>query len=315
MVTVLMRDQLWSRWIPPCSVFHGWMGQSLASFRAAKQQGAATLLENAGRHPGDFHKASLEECDRFNIKKSERSPVLPRALIERMEREYEICDRIAVPSVLAHTSFAKFGLGHKTVVVSTGVNTAFFSPREQLEHRPLFRACFAGRVELAKGAGYLLLAWKRLGLRNAELVLAGEVRPEMNGLLQSHADGSIRVTGPLPAAKLVDLYRESDVFVFPSVNEGLAQVLLEAMAVGLPVVASDMSGAADCVTQGQEGFIVPARDIDRLAEAILWCCQHREELRLMGRAARAKIESQFTLNHYNQRMITLYRTLPERKTA
>jgi glycosyltransferase involved in cell wall biosynthesis len=89
----------------------------------------------------------------------------------------------------------------------------------------------------------------------------------------------------------------------------LAQVLLETMASGLPVVATDLSGAGDCVTEGVEGFLTPARDVPRIAEAILWCYEHREETRAMGRAARARIESQFTLSHYNERMIALYRSV------
>ncbi len=310
MVTVVMRDEVWSRWIPPCSVFHGWMGQSLASLAAAKRQGARTLLENAGRHPGHFHKAPMEECERFKIKPSQYSPLLPTALIHRMQREYELCDRIVVPSNLAHDSFAEFGLADKATVVFTGVDQQFFSPRpRQTEKQPrrLFRVCFAGRVELSKGAGYLLQAWKRLGLVNAELLLAGEVRPEMTELLEAHADSSVRTLGFLTMQKLVELYRDSDLFVFPSVNEGLAQVLLEAMATGLPVVASELSGACDCVSEGKEGFIVPARNADKTAEAIQWCYDHRDETRAMGRAARARIESQFTLDHYNQRMIALYR--------
>jgi alpha-maltose-1-phosphate synthase len=314
MVTVLLKDQLWSRWIPPCSIFHGWMGQSLASLGVAKRLGAATLLENPGRHPGHFHKASLEECDRFSIKKSELSPLLPMALIHRMEREYEICDRIVVPSTLAHGSFAEFGYADKAVVVFPGVDDQFFSPRPHQGRQELFRVCFAGRVELAKGVGYLLQAWKRLALSNAELILAGEVRPEMHALLQTHADSSVRKTGFLPARELLKFYRKSDLFVLPSVNEGLAQVLLEAMACGLPVLATELSGAKDCATEGMEGFIVPARDVDRMAETIQWCYQHREETRAMGRAARAKIESQFTLNHYNQRMIALYKGLASATT-
>jgi glycosyltransferase involved in cell wall biosynthesis len=309
MLTVLLQEQLCSPWIPPCDVFHGWMGQSLASLPLAKAQGASTLIENAGRHPGDFHRAPDEECDRFNIRKSERSPLLPIALVRRMEREYELSDRIVVPSTVAHGSFAKFGYAAKAVAVFPGVDEQFFSPLSQPARRTKFRVCFTGRVELAKGAGYLLQAWKQLRLPNAELVLAGEIRPEMRGLLATYADTSVRMAGFLPASELLRHYRESDLFVFPSVNEGLAQVLLETMASGLPVVATDLSGAGDCVTEGVEGFLTPARDVPRIAEAILWCYEHREETRAMGQAARARIESQFTLSHYNQRMIALYRSV------
>ena len=88
-----------------------------------------------------------------------------------------------------------------------------------------------------------------------------------------------------------------------------AQVLLEAMASGLAVVATDRTGANDCMTDGKEGRIVPARDAEALAEAILFCYRHPDETRAMGRAARERIESQFTLEHYNQRVIALYQSL------
>jgi glycosyltransferase involved in cell wall biosynthesis len=307
MLKVLLADHLQSRWVPECSVFHGWMGQSLASMRVAKEKEAATLVENVGRHPRHFYKASWEECDRFNIPAKDRSPLLPEALIRRMEREYEICDAIAVPSKIAHASFAEFEYEKKAIVVLPGVDAEFFSPRAKSESRTLFRVCFAGRVELAKGAGYLLQAWKKLALPNAELVLAGEVRPEMKELLRTQADSSVRVAGVLTAAELAEVHRSSDVFAFPSVNEGLAMVLLEAMASGLAVVASELSGAADCVSEGKEGFVTPARDVDRLVEAIRWCYEHREETRAMGFASRARVEREFTLEHYNQRMIAVYR--------
>ena len=309
MVTAVLADHFWSRWIPPCTIFHGWMGNSLATLQVAKRQGALTLIENAGRHPQHWHQATLEEYDRFQIAPNQRRPLLSPRMIRRQEREYELCDRVAVPSTLAHRSFAEFGLAHKAVVVLLGADTQLFSPQPRREPPRLFRACFVGRIELAKGIGYLLQAWKRLALPNAELVLVGEVKPEMNSLLRSHADSTVRMTGVLPHKEVAAQYRDSDIFVMPSVNEGLAQVMLEAMASGLPVVASDLSGADDCITEGKEGFIVPARNVDRLAEVILWCYQHRDEIRAMGLAARARIESQFTLDHYNQRQIALYRSL------
>jgi glycosyltransferase involved in cell wall biosynthesis len=83
------------------------------------------------------------------------------------------------------------------------------------------------------------------------------------------------------------------------------------MASGLAVVATDQTGANDCMTDDKEGRIVPARDVDALAEAILWCYQHHEETRAMGKAARERIDCQFTLEHYNQRVIALYRSLAD----
>src|ERR1700691_6298805 len=309
MVAAVLSDQLWSRCIPPCTIFHGWMGNSLATLQVAKRQGDLTLIENAGRHPQHWHQATLEEYDRFQIAPNQRRPLLSPRMIRRQEREYELCDRVAVPSTLAHRSFAEFGLAHKAVVVLLGADTQLFSPQPRREPPRLFRACFVGRIELAKGIGYLLQAWKRLALPNAELVLVGEVKPEMNSLLRSHADSTVRMTGVLPHKGVAAHYRDADIFVLPSVNEGLAQVMLEAMASGLPVVASDLSGADDCITEGKEGFIVPARNVDRPAAVTLWCYQHRDEIRAMGLAARARIESQFTLDHYNHRQIALYRSL------
>jgi alpha-maltose-1-phosphate synthase len=309
MASVLLTDHYWSKWIPPCNIFHGWMGLSVSCIKAAKRQGAVALLENPGRHPRHWHQAGVEECKRFGINPRERSTTLPRSLIRRITREYELCDRIVVPSNVSYRSFAEFGLENKVAVVPTGVDTEFFRPAPAKEIGSKFQVLFVGRVELAKGAGYLLQAWKRLALPNAELVMVGSVKPEMNSLLPQYADGSVRMTGILPPAALAEMYREASVFAFPSVNEGLAQVLLEAMASGLPLVASDYSGADNLITEGKEGFIVPARDVDRLADTILWCYQHREETAAMGRAARAKIESEFTLEHYNQRQIALYRSV------
>jgi len=308
MFSALLSDYFWSRRIPPCTIYHGWSGCE-PCLLAAKRLGAITLVENPARHPRHWHLAGVEECKRFGVAPRDHSVPLSSRLIHRMLREFELCDRIIVPSSLSYRSFEECGLADKTVVVTTAVDTESFTPQPRPEHRPLFRACFVGRVEMAKGVGYLLQAWKKLALANAELVLVGAVKPEMNSLLRTHADSTVRLTGSVPAQEVARLYRESDLFVFPSVNEGFAQVLMEAMASGLAVVASDYSGATDCVSDGKEGFIVPVRDVDRLAEAIWWCYQHPDETRAMGLAARARIEGHFTLDHYSQRQIALYRKL------
>ena len=307
--TVWLADRLLANWIVPSRIFHGCTALCLASSRAAKRLGAITLVEHAACHPSEWKKVEEEECRRFGVKSGDGSGNHSEKLLRRTEREFEECDRIVVPSAVARQSFSEFGYGKKTVVVPTGVDIEFFCPGPVAAEPPTFRVCYVGRVEFAKGVGYLLQAWKRLGLPRAELVLVGEVKPQMETMLRDYADCGIRLAGVLPPREVARCYRESSLFVLPSPFEGLAQVLLEAMASGLAVVATDRTGANDCMTGGKEGWIVPARNVDALAEAILWCHQHPEETWAMGKAARARIEGEFTLNDYNQRVMALYRDL------
>jgi glycosyltransferase involved in cell wall biosynthesis len=237
--------------------------------------------------------------------------VLPSLLIWRLEREYERCDYIIVPSSIARQSFAAAGLFEKAIVVHAGVDHHFFTPPAVFEPQALFRVCYVGRVELTKGVPYLLQAWKQVDLANAELLLVGEIAPEMNSVIQKYALPNVRFSGTLPASRVAECYRTSHLFAFPSVNEGLARVLFEAMASGLPVVATDKSGAEDLITQAVDGTIVPARNPAALAAAILWHYHNPQASAAMGKAARVKVEQQFTLAHYAERMIDVYRSVAE----
>jgi glycosyltransferase involved in cell wall biosynthesis len=318
-LNVWLTDRLLANWIAPSTIFHGRTASCLASLGAAKRQGMVTLVEAASRHPRHWKQTDLEECRRLGVNSRDGSGNPSEMLLRRRDREFDLCDRIVVPSTVARQSFAEMGYGGKTEVVPIGVDIDVFfpkrvNPRSGATAAPVFRACYVGRIEPAKGVGYLLQAWKRLALPRAELVLAGEAMPAMNSWLKGFSDCNVRLAGFLSPYEVAQCYRDSNLFVLPSPNEGLAMVLLEAMASGLPAVATDMTGAVDCVENGKEGLIVPARDVDALADAILWCYQHPDESRAMGLAARARIESHFTLDHYNQRQIALYRSLAPKHT-
>jgi glycosyltransferase involved in cell wall biosynthesis len=223
-----------------------------------------------------------------------------------------MADAILVPSQVARRSFERAGYAERTIVVNAGVDHDFFSPPLKAAPRDIFRVCYAGRVELLKGLPYLLRAWNQLGLTQAELVLIGEVAPEMHRIIKQEATSNVRFVGFLPPSELVDWYRASHLFVFPSVNEGLARVIFEAMSSGLPLVATERSGAEDCITEGIEGNVVPARNVGALAEAILWHYRNPEASAAMGSAARSKIERQFTLPHYVERVLGIYRTAADK---
>ena len=304
-------DRLASRWVPPATIFHGWTGNCLASIKQARKHGSIIMIEQATRHPTSWQEAVLQECETFGVRPRDCRAYLLAPLIGRMEREFQLADAILVPSTATRATFEKAGYAEQTIVVNACVDHRFFSPPSQPASREIFRVCFAGRVELLKGLPYLLQAWKQLALPKAELVLIGEVAPEMHRFLKQWALPNTHVVGQLPRTELAKWYRASHLFVFPSVNEGLARVLFEAMACGLPMIATERSGAEDCITQGAEGNVVPARSVDALTEAILWHYANPEASAAMGRAARSRIEREFTLPHYVDRVMRIYRDAVE----
>jgi glycosyltransferase involved in cell wall biosynthesis len=306
--TSWLAGRIAARWLPREGIFHGLPGLALPSLQA-RGGDFNSLIENATLHPRHWQREVLYECALFGVKPDACAAVLPPTLIRRLEREYELCDAIVVPSTTARRSFEEFGLANKALLVWPGVDERFFSPASNPAPSPVFRVCFVGRIELSKGIAYLLKAWKTLALPQAELVLAGPVQPEMKPMLKAGAGCNVRVTGTLSPREVVDLYRTASVFVHPSPSEGLGMVLLEAMACGLPAIATDRSGAEDCVSNGKDGIVIPARRVDALAEAILWCWRHKQDLPAMGAAARRKIEQRFTRALYEERQIALYRSL------
>ena len=103
------------------------------------------------------------------------------------------------------------------------------------------------------------------------------------------------------------LLRTCTAFVLPSCEEGLARVIPEAMAAGLPIIASHESGASTLVEDGVEGFIVRGRDPAHIAEAMIRLAEDRELNRRMGEAAHQKGAVRNTWQDYGDRLLTEYR--------
>jgi glycosyltransferase involved in cell wall biosynthesis len=145
---------------------------------------------------------------------------------------------------------------------------------------------FAGKVSTHKGAHLLLQAWKRLDPGGgASLCLAGPwMLPES---MREGLPASVQAPGSLPRAQLVQRYQEASVLVLPSLADGFALVVTEAMAHGLPVIVTRNVGAADLVREGENGWVVDTGDVDALAERMQWCIEHPAELREMRAVAEA----------------------------
>jgi glycosyltransferase involved in cell wall biosynthesis len=144
-----------------------------------------------------------------------------------------------------------------------------------------------------------------MGLPDGELWLVGHVDDSMQEVVHRFArrNPAIRAVGRVPHVELPAYYRSGTVFVLPSVSEGSALVVYEAMASGLPSIVTTNTGAR--IRDGVDGFVVPIRDVDALQEKLLWLYEHPQERREFGQAARLRAES-FTWNDYGERLIRIY---------
>ena len=111
----------------------------------------------------------------------------------------------------------------------------------------------------------------------------------------------------MPSAEVARRLQASDVLLLPSLDEGLPTVLLEAMACGVPVVATDCGGVSEAFTDGVEGFLVPPRDAGALADALARLWRDPELRARMGEAGRATATSRFTLERQLGEFLALYR--------
>jgi glycosyltransferase involved in cell wall biosynthesis len=128
-------------------------------------------------------------------------------------------------------------------------------------------------------------------------------------------EGLVRLHGAVPSSTVRDTLQRSDVLIHPSLAESTPTVVLEAMACELPVVVADVGGVREAVTDGVEGFVVPPRDPDAMAEALRTLWVDPELGPRMGRAGRARVQARFRLDHQVDAFQALYRELTEKHAA
>lgn len=205
---------------------------------------------------------------------------------QRLDAEIASAERILVGSDYVAETFVRQGVAaEKLAVVPYGVDLETFhapvGPRATGDDR-LFRVIYAGQLTQRKGLSYLLRAWQRFRRADAELTLVGLPIGGW-GALRPY-EGLFRHVPHQTRPALAERYRASDVFVLPTLIEGMPLVVVEAMACGLPVIVT-ANGPAGIVRDGVEGFIVAERDEAAICRALEVLHGDRERCREMGRNA------------------------------
>jgi len=183
-----------------------------------------------------------------------------------------LTDYVLSPSSFVTRSFVAEGFRPEQILRNIyPVNLDYFTPRKVTRPiRPL-KVISTGSVSLRKGSPYLLEAFRLVLKRQpqARLLLTDDVMDSVKPILARYNDLPIDWAPALPHPQLAERLRSADVFVLPSLEDGFARTVTEALACGLPVVTTPNTGAADFVTPGVNGEIVPIRDAPAIAEAVL----------------------------------------------
>jgi len=270
---------------------------ALRTLRAAKEVGAVCLLDQSIGHIRWGAQLLAEEAQLHPEFADSMPSEVPRALIERCTEEALIADHVLAASSYVRESLVAAGVApSRIVIVPYGADTQRFRPSSQ-PLRSGLRLLFVGGVTQRKGVKYLLEAVKRLGIHDLRLTLVGQVVGSGRGLAPYRE--FFRHVPNVPHHEVHRYFQQADVFVYPSLHEGSAIAIYEALASGLPVITTPNSGSV--VRDGVEGFVVPIRDVDALMERILLLYQHEELRRQMARSARRTAE-QFTWEAYRKRL-------------
>ena len=214
-------------------------------------------------------------------------------IVAREQREYELADAIFVLGEFAYQSFLDLGFPpSKIYQLRSGVQTrAFRGSSEVIEERirrirsgqPL-QIINIGTFCLRKGALDLVEVIRQTDPSRFRFRFVGPIASDAKHL-RRRIEGLVEFQGKKPQMNLPGEYAWGDIFVLPTIEEGFAGVIPQALASGLPIITTPNSGAVHLVQEGRNGWMLPARRPDLLLNQLLWCDAQRERLVDMVRAA------------------------------
>ncbi|RJQ18894.1 glycosyltransferase family 1 protein [Candidatus Woesearchaeota archaeon] len=174
---------------------------------------------------------------------------------------------------MKHYYHNQFGVPlRKIIVIPNDIDLARFTPKPPPNNKtPVI--FFVHRISERKGAHHLVpIAREVLAHTNAHFVIAGDgpYLPALTKLVKQHKlNKNFTLLGPVPNTQIMNYYATSDLFIMPSDEEGMPRVLLEAQAMGVPFVATDVGGVRDIIPSEQQDFVVPKGNTSLFAQKIL----------------------------------------------
>jgi glycosyltransferase involved in cell wall biosynthesis len=286
---------------------------AIESFRIARQRGAASIYELPIGYLRVWRDLRNEEIEREPLwGQSIAAGADSEAKLARKDAEIAAADRVIVPSRFVADSL-KGSPARNIVIVPYGCPAVAPARPGTMssDARPVgpLRVLYVGAISQRKGIGYLLRAMRQLG-GVAQLTVVGRFAnpsAELAAELNRHS-----WTPTLPHAQVLKAMCNHDVLVLPTLFEGRALVVLEALSQGLPVVTTPNSGTEDVVLDGVSGFIVPIRSAEAIAASLTRLADDRGLLAEMSQAA-SRMAAACTWERYRALLLAaIFESLPQR---
>ncbi len=272
----------------------------LSHHRAKTEFGALTVCDRGCAHISVQDQILQEEQARWGLPPD---PIHPGTVRRELE-EYEACDLITVPSPFARRTFIAEGVpAEKLRCLPFGADLAMFTPMQKEDD--VFRVLYVGAMSLQKGVLDLLEALTSLKLQRFELWLVGPETSETDFILSRFPEG-YRYFGAIARDQLSWYYSQASVLVLPSVQDGFGMVMAQAMACGVPVIASRNTGVDALFADGEAGYHVPIRDPEALREAVLTLYRDPEKRRRFALRALELIQGLGGWESYGEAMVKTY---------
>ncbi len=278
---------------------------ALHTFRAAKERGITTILDAASFHH-QWQDAVYDPVE---------SQAAHAAINGHKADEIAMADYILTVSELARESYVGAGVPDDTVTsVPMGAELTDFAPPSPLREpdgAPL-SFLFVGHAGRRKGIDTLLAASRRL--REAGVAHRVQCAGGADEGTFADAPATVEHLSYLGRRALVQALHEADVLVLPSRHDSFGRVVVEGMATGLPALVSANVGAKQVITEGENGWVVPAEDLEALAEQMRWCAEYPEQVAGMQEAAVTAAQDH-TWAAYRERVVDVITSVIEEESS
>lgn len=296
------------KYIKNADILHVRSGNGGTAINIAHKRGIKVIVDQSIAHNNYIEKVLKPEYDRYNLYWGfgPNSPFWKHVL-----NDCKKADIILVNSEFVKKTFIEAGYEKDKIRVSyLGVRKDFWGLKTNYEIQGKIKILFTGGFGFRKGGLYILRALQELDKMNIEYEFTVVGSYDEQNILNKYLPKHIHFVGFIPQEDLKAYFINYDIYLFPSLVEGCASSGMEAMAAGMPVIATEASGLP--ITDKENGILIQSQQVNSIIEAILLLKNNKKLREEIGKNASNLIRYNYTWENYAQNVYSIYKEIIKR---